>query len=61
LPEARAVTLRGDPEALLAAGSLEMIPTGQSLRLPGLGHGGSCIASALTIPTARAFLGRWFA
>jgi pimeloyl-ACP methyl ester carboxylesterase len=95
---ARAVSLRGDPEALLAAGALQrwtdgipeedlrsfpvpalliagefddedddatkvaaMIPNGQSLRLRGLGHGGSCIASALTIPTARAFLDRWFA
>ena len=38
-----------------------MIPNGQCLRLRGLGHGGSCIASALTIPTARAFLDRWFA
>jgi hypothetical protein len=38
-----------------------MIPNGQSLRLGGLGYGGPCIASALTIPTARAFLDRWFA
>jgi pimeloyl-ACP methyl ester carboxylesterase len=97
-PWAQAVTLRADPEALLAArsvrrkwngipdedlasfpvpalliaGELEdeddeaakvaaMIPTGQSLRLPGLGHGGACAASALTVPTARAFLDRWFA
>jgi len=37
-----------------------MIPNGQSLRLPGLGHGGACAASELTIPTARAFLDRWF-
>jgi pimeloyl-ACP methyl ester carboxylesterase len=96
-PWARTVTLRADPEALLAAGAPElvpegipneelrsfpvpalliagefddvdddaakvaaMIPNGQNLRLPGLGHGGSCIASALTIPTARAFLDRWF-
>jgi pimeloyl-ACP methyl ester carboxylesterase len=96
-PWARAVTLRADPEALLAAlapelwaegipdedlrsfpvpalliaGELEdedddaakvaaMIPNGQSLRLPGLGHGGGCAASALTVPTARAFLDRWF-
>lgn len=92
---ARAVTLRADPEALLAAqapelvtqglsdlerfpvpalliaGALEdedddaakvaaMIPNGQSLRLPGLGHGGACTASELTIPTVRAFLDRWF-
>lgn len=97
-PWAQAVTLRADPEALLAAqapelwadgiqeedlrlfpvpalliaGELEdedddaakvaaMIPNGQSLRLPGLGHGAACAASALTVPTARAFLDRWFA
>lgn len=96
-PWARTVTLRADPQALLAAaarelstdgipnedlssfpvpalliaGELEdedddaakvaaMIPNGQSLRLPGLGHGGACAASALTVPTARAFLDRWF-
>jgi pimeloyl-ACP methyl ester carboxylesterase len=58
--------------ALLIAGELEdedddaakvaaMIPNGQSLRLPGLGHAGGCAASALTVPTARAFLDRWFA
>jgi pimeloyl-ACP methyl ester carboxylesterase len=95
---AQAVTLRADPEALLAANSPELsadgipdedlrsfpvpalliagelededdaaakmaalIPNGQSLRLPGLGHGGASAASALTIPTARAFLDRWFA
>jgi hypothetical protein len=56
---------------LLVAGELEdedddaskvaaMIPNGQSMRLPGLGRGGSCLASALTIPTARAFLDCWF-
>ena len=97
-PWARAVTLRADPEALLAAhapelwaegipdedlrsfpvpalliaGELEdddddaakvaaLIPEGQSLRLPGLGHGGACAASALTIPAARTFLDRWLA
>jgi pimeloyl-ACP methyl ester carboxylesterase len=97
-PWARAVTLRADPAALLAAHAPElwtegipdtdlrsfpapalliagehddpdddaanvaaMIPNGQRLRLPGLGHGGSCAASALVIPTARAFLDRWFA
>lgn len=96
-PWARAVTLRADPEALIAsaapelstdgipdedlrsfpvpalliAGELEdedddaakvatMIPNGQSLRLPGLGHPGACAAAALTVPTARAFLDRWF-
>ena len=58
--------------ALLIAGELEdedddaakvaaMIPNGRSLRLPGLGHTGACAASALTVPTARAFLDRWFA
>ena len=58
--------------ALLIAGELEdedndaakvaaMIPNGQSLRLSGLGHGGACAASALTVPVARAFLDRWFA
>jgi len=57
--------------ALLIAGELEdeddeaakvagMIPNGQSLRLPGLGHGGAIAASELTIPTARAFLDHWF-
>jgi pimeloyl-ACP methyl ester carboxylesterase len=56
---------------LLIAGELEdedddaanvaaLIPNGQSLRLPGLGHAGTCGASALTVPTARAFLDRWF-
>jgi hypothetical protein len=56
--------------ALLIAGELEdedddaarmaaTIPNGQSLRLPGLGHPGACAASALTVPTARAFLERW--
>jgi pimeloyl-ACP methyl ester carboxylesterase len=95
---AQAVTLRADPEALLAANAPQLwtsgipdedlgsfpvpallitgelddedddaakvaatIPNGQSLRLPGLGHGGSCAASALTVRTARAFLDRWFA
>ena len=95
---AQSVTLRADPEALLAArrlrwtwngiaeeelrsfpvpalliaGELEdpdddsarvaaMIPNGQSLRLPGLGHAGTCAASTLTVHAARAFLGRWFA
>lgn len=57
--------------ALLIAGELEdpdddaakvaaMMPNGQSLRLPGLGHGGACAASDLAVPTARAFLDRWF-
>lgn len=97
-PWAQAVTLRADPEALLAAHAPELwsegipdedltsfpvptlliagelededddvtkmaatIPNGQSLRLPGLGHPGACAASALTVPTVRAFLDRWFA
>lgn len=96
-PWARAVTLRGDPEAFLAAGAPDLafegipdeelrafpvpallvagefddpdddaakiaatIPNGQRLRLPGLGHGGSCIASELAVPSARVFLDRWF-
>jgi hypothetical protein len=37
-----------------------MIPNGERLRLPGLRHGGSCTASALVIPSARAFLDRSF-
>jgi hypothetical protein len=58
--------------ALLIAGELEdpggeaavvagMLPHGESLTLPGLGHAAACAASALTIPTARAFLDRWVA
>ena len=65
-------TLEGFPvPALLIAGELEdedgeaavvagMLPSGESLRLPGLGHGGACAASELALPTARAFLDRWF-
>jgi hypothetical protein len=34
------------------------LPHGESLRLPGLGHGGSC-ASPTALPPARAFLARW--
>ena len=97
-PWARPVTLRADPDALLAAqapelwaegipnedlssfpvpalliaGELEdeaddaakvaaMIPHGQSLRLPGLGHGGAAAASELTVPSVRVFLARWLA
>jgi hypothetical protein len=45
-------------DAAMIAG---MIPNGQSLRLPGLGHPGACAASQLTVPAARAFLDRWFA
>lgn len=92
---AQAVTLRADPEAMLAiqawenfsegiailddfpvpalliAGALEdpgdeaatiagVVPNGERLRLPGLGHGGACAASGLALPTARAFLKRWY-
>jgi len=46
-----------DDEAAVVAG---MLPNGESLRLPGLGHAGAAIASELTVPTARAFLDRWF-
>ncbi|HET9724043.1 MAG TPA: alpha/beta fold hydrolase [Actinomycetota bacterium] len=42
-----------------AAKVAAMIPNGQSLRLPGIGHGGAMTASALTVPHARAFLKRW--
>jgi pimeloyl-ACP methyl ester carboxylesterase len=56
--------------ALLIAGELEdesddaatiaaTIPNGQRLRLPGLGHEGTCNASAMSLPTARAFLDGW--
>jgi pimeloyl-ACP methyl ester carboxylesterase len=44
-----------------AASTAAMIPNGERVRLPGLGHAGACGASALTVPTARAFLDRWFA
>ena len=44
-----------------AAAVAEMIPNGERLRLPGLGHAGAAIASELTLPVARAFLDRWFA
>jgi len=47
-----------DNEAAKVAGR---VPNGQSLRLPGLGHGGAIAASKLTIPTARGFLDRWSA
>jgi pimeloyl-ACP methyl ester carboxylesterase len=57
--------------ALLIAGELEdpdgqaavnaaKLPNGQSLTLPGLGHGGACAASQQVLPTARAFLDRWY-
>jgi pimeloyl-ACP methyl ester carboxylesterase len=43
--------------AVLIAGKL---PHGESLTLPGLGHAAACAASSLALPTARAFLDRWF-
>ena len=56
--------------ALLIAGEFEdesddaatiaaTIPNGQRLRLPGLGNEGTCNASAMSLPTARAFLDSW--
>ena len=58
--------------ALLITGEIEdpggeaaviarMLPHGEGLILAGLGHAAACAASTLTIPTARAFLDRWFA
>jgi hypothetical protein len=44
-----------DDAATIAA----TIPHGQRLRLPGLGHEGTCNASAISLPTARAFLDGW--
>jgi pimeloyl-ACP methyl ester carboxylesterase len=64
-------TLEGFPvPVLLIAGELEdeegdvakfagMVPHGESLTLPGLGHAAACAASTLAIPTARVFLDRW--
>jgi pimeloyl-ACP methyl ester carboxylesterase len=49
-----------DDEDDAAARIAAMIPDGRSLRLPGLGHPGSCAASTLTVPTVRAFLERYF-
>ena len=46
-----------DDQAAVVAG---MIPKGERLRLPGLGHAGAAMASELTLPVARAFLDRWF-
>jgi pimeloyl-ACP methyl ester carboxylesterase len=43
-----------------AAAVAAKVPHGQSLRLPGLGHGAACRASELTIPAARAFFDEWF-
>lgn len=50
-----------EDEADEAAAIASMFPNGESLRLPGLGHGDACAASELVLPTARAFLDRWFA
>jgi len=44
-----------------AAAIARIVPRGESLRLPGLGHGGACAASSLAVPAARAFLEHWFA
>jgi pimeloyl-ACP methyl ester carboxylesterase len=57
--------------ALLIAGQREdeegdvakmaaMLPCGESVTLPGLGHAAACAASSLTVPIARAFLDRHF-
>jgi hypothetical protein len=54
-PWAQAVMLRADPEALLAAHAPELWAEGVPYKDPG-----SCAASELAIPTARAFLDRWF-
>jgi pimeloyl-ACP methyl ester carboxylesterase len=35
------------------------LPRGQSLRLPGLGHGGACAASDQLVPIAATFLDQW--
>ena len=65
-------TLEGFPvPALLITGEIEdkdgeaptiarMLPNGESLVLPGLGHLAACAASGATIPHVRAFLDRWF-
>jgi pimeloyl-ACP methyl ester carboxylesterase len=50
-----------EDEGDAAAGIAAMIPSGQRLRLQGLGHVGTCNACALTVPTAREFLDRWVA
>jgi hypothetical protein len=47
-----------DDQAAVVAG---IIPNGERLRLPRLGHAGAAMASELTLPVARAFLDRWFA
>ncbi len=50
-----------EDEAGGAATVAGMVAHGESLTLPGLEHASACAASALAIPTARAFLDRWFA
>lgn len=43
----------------VASRNAARLPRGQSLRLPGLGHGGACAASEQLVPVAREFLDRW--
>lgn len=47
-----------DDEAAVIAG---MLPHGESLRLPGLGHADAGVATALVLPAVQGFLDRWFA
>jgi pimeloyl-ACP methyl ester carboxylesterase len=49
-----------DPEDKAAANAARL-PRGESLRVPGLGHGGACAAGSFVLPTACAFLDRWYA
>ncbi|HEY7468534.1 MAG TPA: alpha/beta hydrolase [Acidimicrobiia bacterium] len=42
-----------------AAKVASILPRGQSLRLPGLGHAGACLAAELTTSAAGSFLDRW--
>ncbi len=51
---------RREDEEGHAAAMAQRLPHGESLTLPGLGHAAVCAASSLTLPTARAFLDRWF-
>ena len=43
-----------------AAKIAALLPHGQSITLPGLGHAAACAASGLTLPVARRFLDHWF-
>ena len=43
-----------------AASISHLLPHGESLILPGLGHAAACAASSQTLPIARAFMDRWF-